>query len=446
MEPESQKVTTFLSEYEPRWYQKEFEEAMFGGLKRAFLLYHRRAGKDFSCWMFMLYCAVVDSPGLYWYILPTYRQGKRVIWDNKDESGKRLIDYIPKELLEGKPNSTDMKINIRNQHGGFSTIQVVGSEDPDSLRGPNPKGVVFSEYADQDPRIWTDVISQILSKNKGWAVFNTTPKGRNHCYDLWNAAQDSPYWFTQKLTIDDTKLVSMEDILKDHPNGISEETLQQEYYVSFDRGIDGTYYGRLITKARQEDRVGRVSYEPRSVVNTAWDLGYRDSTSIVFWQQIGAEVHVIDYYENSGEKLEHYAKLVQSKNYNYGTHYFPHDAGSTSLQTGITTFQIMHQLGIKGVLLKREEDIYPGIELARGMLSNCYIDDINCKHLLKCLEHYHKKFNDKMNCYSDTPVHDWSSHGADAFRYAAIGRNEDRGTNTVSPEQTKEWRLKHLGY
>jgi phage terminase large subunit len=429
--------------YNPRWYQQNFENAMYSGYRRAYLLYHRRAGKDFSCWMFTIRCAAnpENLPGMYYYILPTYTQGKKVIWDAIDESGKRFLDYIPKQWIEGKPNSQEMKIRLING----SLIQIVGSDNPDAIRGTNPKGVVFSEYALQDPRIWSEIVSPILVKNKGWAIFNTTPQGRNHAYELWDACQNSPYWYTQKLTIDDTKLFKIEDIEKEEPKK-SEEVIQQEFFVSFSRGIDGSFYGKIIEKMRAESRIGNVAYEPRSVVNTAWDLGYGDSTVIVFWQQISTEVRIIDHYEAHGESLEHYAKVLKERPYNYGSHYFPHDAGSGNLQTGTTIQRLALDLGIKSIVLDRE-DIEPGIELARSMLSTCYIDQTKCKHLIKCLESYHKKFNDKMNCYSSTPVHDYASHSADAIRYMAVAKNKySSSLGGISKDKKNELRMKHLGY
>ena len=430
--------------YHPRWYQREFEEALLkGGKRRAFLLFHRRSGKDFCCWLFMIYCALVDSPGTYFYILPNYRQGKKVIWDNIDESGKRMIDYVPKALLAAKPNDTEMKLKLANG----SIIQVVGSDNPDSIRGTNPKGVVFSEYAFQAPNIWFEVISPILSRNGGWAIFNTTPLGRNHAYDLWNAVQDSSHWYTKKLTIDDTGLISKEMIDQEVAEGKSEETIRQEYFCDFNRGIDGTFYGRIIQKARDDKRIGYVPYDITEPVITAWDLGYGDSTAIVFAQARGsAGVRIIDYYENQGESIEHYIKILQSKGYNYSKHFMPHDVAKGSLETGRSLSHSLTSLGLKHVTLANLPLSY-GIEKTRAMLNTIWIDEKKGKEIIRHLEFYHKQFNEKLACYSDTPVHDSSSHGCDAMRYLALGL-EQSGSDIVgslSPQKHADFREKYYG-
>jgi hypothetical protein len=188
--------------YKPRWYQQIFRDAM-KKYKRLFLLYHRRTGKDIACFNELAIRAILDTPGTYYYVLPTYSQGKKVIWKGITEDGRRIIDFIPKEL-KAKVNQSEMIIELQNG----SMIQVVGSEQYDSLRGTNPKGVVFSEYAMQDPRCWTEIISPVLLKNGGWAIFNTTPLGRNWAYDLWKMAESSSEWFTHKLTVEDTGLIT----------------------------------------------------------------------------------------------------------------------------------------------------------------------------------------------------------------------------------------------
>lgn len=419
--------------YRPRFYQQEFEDAMFSGKRRAFLLFHRRAGKDITCWCFTIYCALRDNPGLYFYILPTYTQGKRVIWNGIDESGTRLIKYIPEDAIHGKPNNTEMKIELKNG----SIIQVVGSEQYDSLRGTNPKGVVFSEYAMQDPRAWGEVISPIIVKNGGWAVFNTTPLGKNHAYDLWNMADASEDWYTNRLTIKDTNLISRNQIEKEILEGKSEEIIQQEYYCSFDRGVDGTYYGRLMSAAWDKHRITSVPHDPALLVHTAWDLGIADATSIWFYQVTpGGEIHFIDYYEMTGEALAHYVAKLQSKNYLYGKHFFPHDVKARELGAGISREEQLRKLGLRTTMAKKHT-IADGIQCVRSILPRAWFDKDHCKEGIKHLENYRKQFSDKLRTFVDRPLHDEHSHCADAMRIAGISLIKP-DVETITQEKADE--------
>jgi len=367
------------------------------------------------------------------HILPTYSQAKKVIWDSSTNDGKRILDYIPKEVIESK-NGHEMKIRFTNG----SLYQLIGSDNIDSLVGSNPKIIIFSEYALQSPAAW-DYLRPILDVNKGYAIFISTPRGKNHFHELMCMARNRQDWFCEVLPISSTGVLNEEDIQKMRDEGVSEEHIQQEFYCSFNRGVEGSYYGRLIEKARDEQRICNVPYETRSPVHTAWDIGFGDSTSIIFWQEIGGEVRIIDFYENQGEGISHYAKLIQSKPYVYGTHYMPHDAGSGSIQTGRTLQDVAYEIGVKTTLLEREIDVAIGIEAVRSLLSIAYIDEKKCSHLIKCLENYHKKFNEKTNSYSENPVHDWTSHAADSIRYMANARIQyGRGPGSLTTDKLNQ--------
>lgn len=432
--------------YKPRDYQRRFEEAMWSGKKRAMLVWHRRAGKDIACLNFMIH-EMAKEPGVYYYLLPTFKQGRSVIWDGMDEAGRPILDYFPKHALIDKPNKTLMQVRMRSANGMHSLFQIIGTDNYNSIAGTNPRGVVFSEFSLQDPQAWELIISPILRKNKGWAVFNGTPRGKNHQYDLDVMSRNNPEWFYQRLTIKDTGLIAPEEIEKERAEGRSEELIQQEYYCSYDRGVEGSFYGKILDRMRIDGRICDVPYEPRSNVDTVWDIGFGDSTAIIWFQQVGNELRIIDHYEASGEALEHYVKVLQSKSYVYGNHYFPHDAGNHSMQTGFTLQRAAQDLGLKALILPRELSIEPGIEATRSMLSIAWIDERKCKHLLKCLENYHRRYNDKMGAYSNTPEHDWSSHSADATRYLAMSRlHYGKGVGTLTPERIKDMRMKHFGY
>lgn len=370
------------------------------------------------------------------HILPTYSQAKKVIWDSSTNDGKRILEYIPKEVVESK-NSQQMQIRLTNG----SLYQLIGSDNIDSLVGSNPKIIIFSEYAIQSPAAW-DYLRPILDVNKGYAIFISTPRGKNHFYELMNMAKSAKDWFCEVLPINQTDVLNEEDIQKMRDEGVSEEHIQQEFYCSFNRGVEGSYYGKLIERAREEGRICNVAYETRTPVDTAWDIGYGDSTSIVFWQQVGGELRIIDHYENQGEGIAHYAKILQNKPYVYGTHYMPHDAGSGSIQTGRTLQDVAYEQGIKTTVLQRENDISIGIEATRSMLSMAYIDKTKCLHLIKCLENYHKKFNEKTESYSESPLHDWTSHSADSIRYMANARIQyGRGLGSMTKEKLDQIKM-----
>jgi hypothetical protein len=331
-----------------------------------------------------------------------------------------------------------MKVELTNG----SIIQIIGTDKIINV-GINPIGCIYSETALQSPKAW-DFTRPILRENGGWAIFNSTPRGKNWFYELYTMANENEEWFASKLGVSDTGVISPSDIDQERAEGMSEDLIQQEYYCSFDRGVEGSYYGRLVEQMYQEGRIGRVPYDPSVAVDTYWDLGYGDSTAIVFVQYVGREVHVIDYYEAHGEGLTHYAKLIQSKPYVYGSHYGPHDIEAGHLSIGKSLRQYASELGLRFLVVPRT-DIEYGIECVRGLLPLCYIDDSKCKHLIKCLENYSKTYNDKMSCYSNTPKHDWSSHGSDSFRYLSTAyRTMGKSNGGLTKDKIKEMRERNV--
>lgn len=211
----------------PRDYQLPLFQAMDSGIKRAILVWHRRAGKDKACWNYMIKRAC-ERVGTYFYFLPEYSQAKKVVWDNIDNDGFRMIDHIPKELVAAT-NATDLKITLVNG----SVIQLMGADNfSKSGVGTNPIGVVMSEYSINNPEVW-GFLRPILKVNGGWAIFNFTPRGQNHAYQLLKMAEENDDWFTQILTVDDTGVLSPEDIEDERKEGMSQAMIDQEYYAKF---------------------------------------------------------------------------------------------------------------------------------------------------------------------------------------------------------------------
>jgi phage terminase large subunit len=230
--------------FQPRPYQIPIIKALNSGTKRAVWVVHRRGGKDVTMFNWAILQLMLNPGWTAFHILPTYSQAKKVIWDSSTNDGKRILDYIPKEVVESK-NGQQMQIRLTNG----SLYQLIGSDNIDSLVGSNPKIIIFSEYAIQSPAAW-DYLRPILDVNKGYAIFISTPRGKNHFYDLKNMAQSSPSWFCEVLPINETGVLSEEEIQTMRNEGVSEEHIQQEFYCSFNRGVEGSYYGRLIEKAR----------------------------------------------------------------------------------------------------------------------------------------------------------------------------------------------------
>lgn len=426
--------------YRCRHYQEPFWKAAKEGYKRFVLVWHRRAGKEKTCWNYLIMQAC-RKVGIYYYFFPHFSQGRKILWDGVDKDGFRLLEHIPKPLIHGNPNSTEMKIRLRNG----SLIQIIGTNNIDSIVGTNPIGCVFTEYSLQDPRAW-QLIRPILVENGGWAVFNFTPRGANHGKDLYEMAKDNPEWFCQLLTVEDTNVVSKDDIQAEREAGMSEDFIQQEFYCSFTLGVEGSYYAQYMEEAREEGRIGNVPWDKQLRVYTAWDIGFGDSTAIIFYQIVGQEVHIIDYYENHGEGLPHYAGILKSKPYIYSVHFAPHDIESHAFSSGMSAKEVGRDLGIGFITLPtlklRLED---GIEGLRGIFPRIWINHDTCKQLIKCLQNYRKEFDEKMEVYKNRPRHDKYSHGADAARYLAIAikMHVDAGKAGVTDAQAEMWYNKY---
>jgi len=409
-----------LNKFKPRHYQLPILDAIENkGYKRVVAILPRRAGKDITAFNLCIR-ACLKKPCVIYYVFPTYSQAKKVIWDSITNTGERILDYIPPEVVASM-NSQEMKIRFVNG----SLFQLVGSDNYDSLMGTNPQGVVFSEYALQDPRAY-QYIRPILMANDGWALFLSTPRGKNHLYELYEIARNSPEWFAYKLTVEDTGHISLHDIAKEREDGLmSEDLIQQEYFTSFFFGIQGSYYTRYLDRMRIKQQIGQVPWEPGFKVHTAWDLGVRDSTCIIFFQTIGQTVRIIDCYEKSKEGLEHYVKVINSKPYNYGKHIAPHDIKVREFGSGMSRIEKAKQLGITFTVAPNVS-IVDGIESVRSGLGKVWIDEVSCSPLLKALENYRQEYDQKHRVYKSQPLHDWSSHWADAMRYLCISLPKTR--------------------
>lgn len=404
--------------FTPRHYQIPVLAALDRGATRVVALWHRRSGKEKT---FINYTAkkTAQRIGTYYYMFPTYTQAKKAIWDGRDRDGFPFLAHFPPDYVKAR-NEQELKLTLKSG----SIFQLVGTDNIDSVMSTNPIGCVFAEYSLQDPRAW-DYMRPILRENGGWAIFDYTSRGKNHGFTLYELArklqaEGDPAWFAQKLTVDDTGALSPAQIDADRREGMDEDMIQQEYYCSFEGVQQGSYFGREMKAADTDGRIGKVAWQPEIGVDTWWDLGIDDAMSIWFTQTVGREIHVIDYYEASGEGLPHYAKMMQAKPYVYATHNAPHDIQVRELGSGKSRLETAASLGIRFAIVPNI-DRMDGIDAARAFIARCWFDAVNTERGRLALISYHKTWDEKRKTFSATPYHDWSSNGADAFRYLAVG-------------------------
>ena len=346
--------------------------------------------------------------GRYAYVAPFFAQAKDVAW----EYLKRFTGPIP----GAQSNESELRVDLPGGH----RVRLYGADNYDRMRGLYFDGIVLDEYADMDPRAWKEVIRPALSDRDGWAVFIGTPKGRNAFWDLWKEAKEKPEdWYSLILRASETGLLEQKE-LDDALATQGEERYAQEYECSFDAAIVGAYYGLQMATLERSNRVMAVPYDPSLPVYTGWDLGLDDATAIWFAQQAGREVRLIDYYETSNTALSEVARVLRNdKPYTYAEHYLPHDAETREMMTAKSRKDSLEAIGVRPIVISPRQDVAEGINAVRNLLPRCVIDAKNCERGIEALKQYRREWDEKTKTFRQRPLHDWTSHGADAFRYLA---------------------------
>lgn len=406
-------MSTIQGLFSPREYQLPILKAFDEGYLRIIQLWHRRGGKDIVD-LNIVAAEMAEKVGNYYYLFPTYAQAKKAIWDGKNIEGKSYLDYFPKALV-AKMNDTEMKIQYKNG----SLFQLIGVEDPDKVVGTNPRGIIFSEYSLQNPKAW-EYLSPILAVNKGWAIFNFTPRGKNHAFKLWEMAQSNPKWFISRLTVDDTKVLTLDDINEERKLH-TEDFIQQEYYCSFIASIQGAIYWEEVNAAEKNEQFKEVPHDPRLLVHTVWDLGKNDTNCIGFYQSNGLTIRKIDYLSGNRKGLPDWIKEVKAKGYNYGKHFAPHDikVSDYSLTGNQSRWEVAKDLGIEFEIVPNLS-IQEGIEAGRRLFKRLYVDKNKCADWLEAIPQYTREYDEERKIFKDKPLHDWTSHYADEHRYASL--------------------------
>ncbi len=401
--------------YTPRPQQwavhRQLEKARFG-----VLVCHRRFGKTVLSLNELQKGAgsCTRERPRFAYIGPTYRQSKSVAWD--------YAQYYSRPIPGVQVNQSELRIDYPN----LGQVRLYGSDNPDSLRGIYLDGCVLDEYGMHPAKTFSEVISATLVDRGGWALFCGTPNGRNQFYEIAEhakaqQAKGNTDWFYAEHKASQTGLLDAE-YLASARAVMTEDEYAQEFECSFTAAVKGAIFSKELQAAQDDARVGTVPYDPLLPVDTTWDLGFGgkgDSTAIWFSQSLrNHEIRLIDYLEGQGEGLPYYAAQLQRKGYVYGQHWAPHDI-IVKESTGKTRIETASALGIQFQIVPNVP-IEDGIHAARMLFPRCWFDRTKCANGLDALQHYRRDYNQRLNEFKATPVHDFASHGADAFRYLAV--------------------------
>jgi hypothetical protein len=417
--------------YRARDWAKEFHLNM---KRYNVLVNHRRSGKTVASLMQLLMSAVKTPNGRFAYIAPYYKQSKNVSWD--------ILKSITKDIPGAKLNISELKVDFHNG----ARIQLLGADNPDSLRGIKLHGVVFDEYSQQPASIFTEVVRPMLTDTKGYAIWIGTPQGMNDFFRLYDTHKNDEEWYVRLLRASESNIIEPEE-LEDAKKTMSEDEYNQEFECSFTAAIKGAYYAKELHKCRAEGRVTKVPYQPDTPVYTFWDLGMSDSTTIVFAQFANQEIHIIDCYSNNGYGLEHYAKICKQKNYIYHSHYFPFDIKVKELGTGKSRYEIVKELfGDEKIEVCKQIGLKDGIDAVRNIFNRCWFDEKNTEKLVDALSQYTQEWDDKKGMFKPKPLHNWASHFADSFRYLAVSMYNVLKPTTQSYEKAAEEFISHKSY
>jgi hypothetical protein len=407
-------------EYSPRTVFQDFHDRE---QRWAVVVAHRRCGKTVSCINDLIFRALTEDKehGQYAYVAPYYSQAKNIAWDYLQRYAKPVL---------ARANQSELWVELVNG----AKIKLYGADNPDALRGLYLDGVVLDEYADMRPRMWGEIIRPLLADRMGWAVFIGTPKGHNAFYDVYTNATKDQRWFAKTLRASQTGLLPNSE-LEDAQASMSPDQYEQEFECSFEAAILGAFYGKEMRVLTDAGRITTVEADPLFPVNTAWDLGYSDDTALWFYQVIYGEIRILDYHSSNGHQVSYYTDLLESKRqenkWKYGKHYLPHDARAKTLASGGKSIieQIASKIPVESLKIVPSLSLQDGIQATRLALMRSWFDGVKCQDGIECLRQYQREYDEDKKVFRDKPKHDWTSHGADAFRMLAIAwKEEDKVT------------------
>ena len=387
---------------------------------------HRRMGKTVSAINQLIYSAInckLKNPR-YALISPTYGMSKRVAWD-------MLTEYT--RPLQAENNIAELRSDFMGRR-----ISLYGADNIDSLRGTYFDGVVIDEYAQINPSLFSEIIRPAISDRKGWVLFIGTPKGRNHFATLRDkAAIGKDGWKLLEFKASETGLVDQEELdaaLKE----MGEDKYNQEFEVNFHTPVEGAYYGSLINNLEFKQQINdSVIRDDICKTFVSWDLGMGDSTAMFVAQSAGQEIHIIDFLENHGQGLDYYINWLRDNRYDTAEQLLPHDIQVRELGTGKSRLEVLEEAGLNCRVVPKL-GIDDGIQAVRRMLPRCWFNT-KVKDAVDLLRNYRRTYDEKRDVFFDKPLHDFTSHAADSFRYLAVGLNETDDGWDKPLEINKQW-------
>lgn len=421
-------MPTITTGYDPRPLQLQIHQ----NIKRfSCCAIHRRFGKTYLALNHGLSVGLqvtLPNPRVT-FISPLLKQSKTVAWDY-------LKDFT-RGIPGAKKYESELKVDIPMGPGNVFRFQLFGADNPDAMRGMYHDYVIFDEFGNQPPTIWTTVISPALSERTGGALFLGTPNGKNHFYDIYQeykelAQNGDPDYYAASFPVSETKIIPEKE-LKIQRKNMEEEEYAQEFEVDWAAAVRGSYYSAQMKRAKDENRIGRVMHESKLPVYVAFDLGVGedDYTAAWFYQCFRNEIRVINFKQWRNVGLEEVFKEVSEMPYIYSLMILPWDGGHRDKWKHQSTSSYVEELGFE-VYECPKKLIKEGIGAVRTIFSQCIFDEVACREGLECLENYHKKINHKDGTFMETPEHDKFSHGADAFRYLAMSYDPYFGQQFIS--------------
>ena len=411
------KIVKIELDYAPRKVFMDFHERKD---RWAVIVAHRRCGKTVAVLNDTIYRALTEGKenAQYAYIAPYYAQAKSIAWSY-------LLRFT--EPVRKQANQSELWVELING----AKIRLFGGDNPDALRGNYLDGVVMDEMADMKPRLWGEIVRPLLADRLGWATFIGTPKGHNGFYEIFSKAEQQQNWYVKVLRASQTKILPQEE-LDDARSMMSIDQYQAEFECDFESAIIGAYFGKEMRQLTDQGRITDVEHDPMFKVNTAWDLGYSDDTSIWWYQVIHGEIRVLDYHSSNGETVEYYTDLIQQKKrqygYEYGIHWLPHDDRAKTLASGGKSIieQISNKIPIESLKIVPSLSLQDGIQASRMALQRSWFDH-KCIDGIECLRQYQREYDEDKKVFRDKPRHDWTSHGSDAWRMLSIAwKDEDK--------------------